>query len=659
MKFPAIDHLLTGTAVAVSALKTNENSGVGEYLDLMKLADWCAKTGIEVIQLLPVNDTGFETSPYAALSAFALHPLFIRLSALPGAHLFAKDIEQVREWHKDAASINFFNILKDKWAVFDKIFDKQFDLIDKDADLAAWIKANPWVIEYSVFSVLKHRNQLNGWQSWKEMREPSAKDIQKFWDAAKNRKECLLFAWLQYQAEKQFIEAAVYCGKKGVSLKGDLPILLNEDSADVWAHPELFDLSMRAGAPPDAFSAEGQNWGFPTYRWDNLAKQDYQWWKDRLKQADKFYHAYRIDHVLGFFRIWATAAAESSALLGYFNPVQTISRNQLTARGFDEGRITWLSQPHIYGQELRDRLGHEWETALAQALVRIGSEDLFKFKPEIKGEKALAALTLSEGAKAALGSFWRNRTLIDLGNNAFLPIYTYRGTRGYDSLSQDEKWRFDNLVAETAAQSEAIWEKQGDKLMKLMTTTTPMLVCAEDLGVIPDCVPVVLARHEILSLKIVRWAREYKKPGEPYLPIGQYPLLSVCTPSVHDTSTLRQWWLEDAQKAACLDSLGLHGLSGQYTVETAEKVLGAIAGTSSLLCMFAIQDLFALKGDYLTANPAEERVNTPGTVSPANWNYKIKPSLETLIADKDFTQKIETLTKGRKARKVKLSKAGK
>ena len=593
MKFPKIKSYLTGVAVPLSSLKTQENSGIGEFPDLKILGQWCHSTGINLIQLLPLSDTGFEPSPYSALSAFALHPIYLRLSDVPGAGEFTGEITELRTKYADLSAVAFQEILGDKLSILKKIFAKNFSSWEKSEDLHAYIKKNPWIVEYSVFSTLKHRRNLAGWQDWPDFQTPKKTEIEKFWKDEKNQHEVLFFSWIQYLCEAQLSSAAQELQTLGVSLKGDIPILINEDSHDVWANPELFSLHLRAGAPPDGGSPEGQNWGFPIYRWENLAKDNFKWWKERIKQADKFYHAYRIDHVLGFFRIWATPSANHSANLGYFLPHKTLKTPELLNLGFDEGRITWLSEPHIFGNELREALGDEATRVIGLCLSQVGTEDLYRFKSEVTGEKSISRMDLSEKAKQVVYTWFRNRTLMKVGDGEYIPLYTYYATRGYDSLGQEEKWNFDKLIQEALLDSETLWEKQGNELMDFMKNTTEMLVCAEDLGVIPDCVPRVLASHEILGLKIVRWARNWNHPGQPYYPVKNYPLLSVCTPSVHDTSSLRQWWDEEKDHRDFLEALDLVEESHQhYTPELAQKIITGLLGTSSLLAIFAIQDQF-------------------------------------------------------------------
>ncbi len=355
----------------------------------------------------------------------------------------------------------------------------------------------------------------------------------------------------------------------GVYLKGDLPILMSVDSADVWAYRKYFDLGALAGAPPDMFSPDGQNWGFPVYNWDNLGKDDYRWWKERLRQAGKFFHAFRIDHVLGFFRIWRIPRGEVTGLLGRFSPSVGLSPQDMQELGFDAGRLRWLSVPHMSGAELKAALGPEAPRVAELWLRRVGTEDLYNLAPEIDSESAIHALAEPPEVKRFLLSWHANRALLgeSAGEDpvgARFPSWYMDRARGFQSLSEEEKSKLHALIDRRRRESEEVWESRGRELLAILRGGTDMLVCAEDLGDVPRCVPRVLAELGILGLRIVRWSREYEQagPGEPaaFIAPARYPPLTVCTPSVHDTSTIRGWWEEDAaERELFFRSLGEKG----------------------------------------------------------------------------------------------------
>ena len=650
MVFPRFTHPITGVVVPVSALRSKECAGIGEFPDLVLLARWAVDIGIKLIQILPVNDTGYERSPYSALSAFALHPIYARLNLFPeateGPETISAEIDQLRKAHRHQTIIDFDAVLSSKMMILRKMWETSSSLSRKEA--ARWADDNPWVMSYALFSLLKEENGLNSWIDWEKYRNPDSKDPKKLWKKRKHDAE--FWVWLQWRLEKQFREVSRQLEELGVALKGDIPILITDDSADLWAERRNFNLKMRAGAPPDAGSPGGQNWGFPTYNWIYLEGTDYRWWRERIDQAAKFYHAYRIDHVLGFFRIWAVPENDIAALGGRYEPPVPINAADLNALGFDEGRITWLSMSHFPKEELREVFGEEWESVVG-LLHQVGSEDLWRETRHGPTERDVEASALSDGGKETLKQLLRNRTLIDIGENAYVPAWNYQASRGWNSLSDDERAALDELIRRRDRKSEALWEETGRRLLKMMKSDGSMLVCAEDLGSVPDFVPGVLNDLGILGLKVVRWARMWDRPGEPYIPFSEYPELSVATGSVHDSTTIRGWLAAEAQNdvelrrvMAVAPATKLSGVSG------CRQVLEKIQDSNSLITAHPLQDLLALDPSCTSENPAEERINVPGTVEPTNWCWRMIPELEHLKDNSDLNYMMRALCAGREVR---------
>jgi len=653
MKFPPIEHKLTGVVVPVFSLRSEKSCGIGEFADLVPLGKWCRETGLDLIQILPVNDTGYQESPYSALSAFALHPVFMRLEDIPESKGFIKDIDLLRKSVEPQKRVDFAAVLSGKLDILKKIFDKNRSIYKKDESITLWMNQNPWVRNYAIFSTIRSGNLLASWKEWKKHRNPTAKNLESLW--VEHEEKNLFHVWVQYHLEKQLKLAADTLDSMGISLKGDIPILMNEDSCDVWAERDFFDLSLSAGAPPDMFSTDGQNWGFPVYDWKSLKENDFGWWRKRLKQAAKFYHAYRIDHVLGFFRLWNVPYHMVSGSMGFFNPSAYISREDLEKIGFDDGRITWLSRPHVYEHELRDRLGHEAEAVINLCMERIGNENLFLFNETYASEKVLYRSDLSDRAKSVLGEMIKNVTLLPVDNDNFSLTWSFRDTRGFESLSQWEKERVEELSARCGSEAEQIWEENAVNLLSFMKDTTDMLVCAEDLGAVPNCVPSVLQKLNILGLKVVRWAREWAKEGQPYIKVGEYPQLSVCTPAVHDSTTLKQWWYEEKDKGALARGLDIPELPFEDPTEEAVRLfLEALFKSSAAICMIQLQDFFALDNDICDGDIHFERINIPGTVQDVNWSYRMGLTLEELIRSKTLKERISTLVDLRKKHKISL-----
>jgi 4-alpha-glucanotransferase len=664
---------LIGTVAPVGALRSAESTGVGEFPDLIEFAELCGKAGVGLIQILPVNDTGYESSPYSALTVFALHPLYLRISDLPevraGSPEFLQKARALGKEFEGETRFPFEKILRAKMSLLREIYAANKKEIAGKAEggaLGKWIEENPWIKEYAVYRRLKESNGEKSWQEWPSFRQVTAADIEAFWNDGKLRGEHLFWAWLQEALDVQFSKAAAAIAAKGILLEGDLPILINEDSCDVWAHPEYFHLELSAGAPPDIYSSEGQNWGFPIYNWEALAKTDYDWWRKRLKAAEKYYQAYRIDHVLGFFRIWASHRKDISAALGRFVPYIPIKKEELAALGFDDNRIRWLSLPHIPTGEVWDALRNNWgrayteqeiaaeaERAFSAALNRIGGEELWLFNESIQGEKDIVALGLHPAAQNYLFYAWRNRVFFEHGKGDFFPIWEYRLCRAYASLSGEEKSGLEELLAKHNADSEAIWEKQGKKLLSIISESSSMLPCAEDLGEVPDCVPRVLTKLKILGLRVVRWHREKGSPNSPFVPFEDYPELSVCTAAVHDSSTLREWWEREVDQQGFCGFIGYPSLPRIYNPGVAKVLLQRMASAASRFRVFQIQDLLHLSPRWYAEDPASERINVPGTVAPSNWTYRLPAPIEEIAKDEDLIQAVSDLAQVAPAKRKK------
>ena len=292
-----------GTAIPVFSLRSADDFGIGDFRDLRPLVDWAAATGQCVVQLLPVNDTtrkgGWEDSyPYSPVSTFALHPLYLRLQDL--------GIRADAAFKREQAALNalpeldYPRVFKAKMSRIRKAWEARGAKDCASAAYRKFIRENAgWLPEYAEFC------------------------------ARRDKQEPEYYCWMQYHLDKQFYEEVSYARSRGVSLKGDLPIGVSADSAEAYWHPEYFNLDSSTGAPPDYFSTDGQNWGFPTYNWEEMAKDDFAWWKARLRKMSRYFDAFRIDHILGFFRIWEIPVGQRSGMMGHFNPALPYSADEI------------------------------------------------------------------------------------------------------------------------------------------------------------------------------------------------------------------------------------------------------------------------------------------------------------------------------------------
>ncbi|MDR2541900.1 MAG: 4-alpha-glucanotransferase [Treponema sp.] len=672
----ATNKRLIGVAVPVGALRTKNGMGVGEFSDLGDFALLCKRMKIGLIQILPVNDTGFDSSPYFSLTAFALHPIYLRIDELDefeaASSTLKRRVKTARNKFDKDVRYSHYKILKEKLEILREIFSENKAAIKKSAKkgssgiLAAWIEKNAWVKQYAVYRRLKELNDLKSWKEWKEHRIVTRKEIEGFWNDEKLSEEHLFWVWLQYALDNQFSNAVKKIREAGIVLKGDIPILMNEDSCDVWAYPELYNQSLSAGAPPDMFNPDGQNWGFPIYNWEAHEQDDFAWWKNRLAVASKYYEAYRIDHVLGFFHIWASTYNDYSSALGRFIPYIPVAARDLKKLGFDKDRIRWVSQSHLLTGEVWDALKNNWgsqyteeeikaaaDDVFSKALNRIKNEDIWLFNKNIKGEKDIDALGLHPAVRNYLFAKWRDRVFLEYEKGLFTPTWLYKTTSAYKSFSEEEKKAIEELLAKHEKKSEKVWETLARKLLTVLAESSPMLPCAEDLGAVPNCLPKVLSKLKILSLKLMRWYTDPDKEGEPYVPFEDYPPLSVCTPAVHDSSTLRQWWEKEADQKKYANLLGVPSLPKVFNPGTAKIILSKAASARSRFRIFQIQDIMHLSSNWYSENPVDERINVPGTLNDFNWTYRLPTTIAKIARDKELIKSVRELSRIKPAKKIK------
>jgi 4-alpha-glucanotransferase len=641
---------LIGVVVPLGALRGEADAGIGEFPDLVEFAKLCKRMNVGLIQILPVNDTGFDSSPYSALSAFALNPIYLSIAGVEGALPYKKKWDDLRAEFESEIRFPYYKIASAKLELLRRIFNDNVDKIKRDVKIDIWIQKNEWVKTYAVFRRLKDKNGGKSWKEWKVFQKVCAKQIESLWNDPAHRQEHLFWVWLQVNLDSQFKAAADQIAGMGIILKGDLPILMNMDSCDVWAHPEYFYTKFSAGAPPDMYSAAGQNWGFPIYNWTAQAKDGYSWWRSRIKTAEKYYKALRVDHILGFFRIWAINRRYGSAAMGRFIPFAPIKKQELAALGFDEGRMCWITTPHIPTHEVWDAVkrdgGSDYDArrVFDLALDRIGNEELWLFKKAVKGDREIMALDIHPAAKIYLKKEFGNRIFRECDKDTYSFIWNYRDSRQYATLSYDELGKIEGLLEEKNCISQIKWETNAEKILSALMRDSSLLICAEDLGVQMDCVPRVLKKLGILSLKVVRWERVWKEPGNPYIPYAEYPELSVCTTSVHDSSTLREWWDGEAEQAVFAAFNGTPSLPKSYNPGTARIFLRQAASAGSRLRIFPLIDLLHLTPRWYASDPASERINVPGTCNEFNWTWRLPATIAEIASDSEFVNAVSELS---------------
>ena len=681
----------TGVAVPLSALRTESAPVIGEFSSLIEFADFAKKAGLSVIQLLPVLDTGTQSSPYSSLSAFALHPMYIRLSEIDYFKpCYDKDTSFRRTYdlflqHKKDERFDYDFVTNTKDYLLRRMFavlsntthPKKFDeMFDR---LLSFIKENEdWLPYYCVYKHFKQRFLQASWKEWgKTFRNMSKEKIWEIWTDKTLEADLYYYAWVQFTAFKQFKKAADYVKSLGITLKGDLPILLNEDSCDVWAFGDVFNQKARAGSPPDGDNPTGQNWGFPCYDFPSQEKNNFAWWRRRISIAAQFFSAYRLDHIPGFFRLWTIPEGELTAEMGHTEPCAPISESQLVKAGFSKERIRWLSQPHIPTEDFIRLIGDPEATREILGLLceRIGREELWLFKASVKSEADIRKISLEKynidssiqiEIFRRLGSWWKNRTLLEIAKNKFVPLWKYGESRAWASLSEGEKSILNELFAENSKKQEKLWQKQAEKIFTALTSESEMVACGEDLGVFIPCMEEVLDEFGILGLKVTRWCREWEKEDQPFQDVHSYRKLSVVTPSVHDSSTFREWYdtelkrmvidiphkysnlfIDDLKKTEqdffIVDKDTPH-FSEKLDPKTCENLFTVYAETSGAWFIPPLQDWLYLDSKYYGADAKQERINIPGTVSAFNWTWRMCVPVEKLSANSKLIGKIKRIT---------------
>lgn len=661
MRYLANGRRMFGLSVPLGSLRSRATQAVGEYTDLPKLGALCVQAGMNLIQLLPVQDSGAQSSPYSALSAFALHPIYLNLEALPEARTCSKALPAWKKAEKafgDDARFKYEEVLDAKLAALRAVYEASKEDPGTADAIARFALDRPWANTYALYKTLKELNDGRSWVDWSEYRDPAPEQLATLLRKPELRAGISYHLWVQARCAEQFKEATGRLAAAGIQLLGDLPILMNEDSADVWVGRDNFILGLKAGAPPDMFAELGQNWGFPIYDWPSMEARGLDFWRLRVAEADRYYSAYRIDHVLGFFRIWALSAYDTSGALGRFVPGARLDTATLIRAGFDQARIRWLSEPHLRSLELYEvaygavmdhpKASEQLRKAVDLALERVGSEELFRFKPAIRGERDLESLDLDSRLRSYLLTRWRDRVLVPLpeegigpGGASLVPAWRAESATAWSTLSDDEKNRLRSLFGRLDGDNLALWKTEGHRLLSALAGASEMLVCAEDLGAVPPGVAETLGSLGMLGLRIPRWTRNWVEAGQPYIPLLEYPELSACAPSVHDTSTLRQWWkdeLDDSARMAFARSYLPSWLDVPTDLgsQAIEDMLCALSGAASRLFVTQLQDYLDLSERWRSADPAQDRVNVPGRVDGWNWTWRMPCLLGDLAEDRSW-----------------------
>ena len=650
-----------GTAVPVFSLRSEKSFGVGEFNDLKALVDWAALTGQKVLQLLPVNDTTMtgtweDSYPYNANSSFALHPQFI--------HLPAAGVEEDEEYVSLRNELNalpevdYEKVNNEKRRLLGKAFARTGRRVTATKAYRKFVEENAsWLLPYAAFCTLRDEYGTADFTRWKATKDKAAVKAGAASDAdwsaydrasvekymAEHKKEIDFHCFVQYHLHCQLVEARDYAHSKGIIFKGDLPIGVSRTSADAWVNRRLFHLDSQAGAPPDAFSTEGQNWGFPTYNWEEMSKDGYSWWKDRLAKMSQYFDSFRIDHILGFFRIWEIPVSAVHGLLGHFNPAMPYSSEELARLGFDmsSGRY---SEPYI-DDSLIDGVFGDLADKVRSRCMKDG-----RLKPEYSTQrKVLEKFPAKDGEQAVL----REGLMHIIDNVLFVedprrkgmwhPRIAAQYTYSYGLLDEYRRRAFDRLYDDFFyRRHNAFWKESAMRKLPSLLSATGMLACGEDLGMIPDCVPDVMNEYQILSLEIQRMP---KNPQETFADPAHYPYRSVCTTSTHDMNPIRAWWEEDRSVTARFwhEVLGGQGDAPWFCEPwICRRIVEMHLESPSMLAILPLQDWLSMDGDIRLEDPSKERINIPA-VSRHYWRYRMHLTLESLLGQTGFNSALRDM----------------
>ena len=669
--FPQYPWKGAGVAIPVFALRRDDGFGVGEFTDLKLLVDWAVETGMRLIQILPVNDTvakhtWMDSYPYAAISVYALHPIYINLLEIGklDSDINQQIIEAQGKYLNSLKRIDYEAVMALKSRFFKLIYDQKKKEFLNDPEFLAFFNDNKhWLEPYAAFSYLRDLFNTPDFSRWGEYSKPSDELLAHLTDPkAAHYDDIAVHYFIQYHAHLQLNKAAEYARSKGVVLKGDIPIGIFRNSADAWLSPDLYHMDCQAGAPPDDFSVKGQNWRFPTYNWDEMAKDNYGWWQQRLRHLTHYFDAFRIDHILGFFRIWEIPATQVEGLMGYFNPSIPYYRDELQNRGiwFDEKR---LCQPYIREHFLYERFGDLTGFVKANYLVESGFqcydlhpdydtqvkvENKLRVEPDATPEMRGRMERITQGLYSLISEIvFLHAPGTD--GNAFFPRHTMHFTRSFQELDNHTKHVINEIYLDYFyKRNEEFWRGKAMEKLPVLKKATNMLLCGEDLGMVPACVPSVMNELGILSLEVQRMPKD---PKITFAHPASYPYLSVATPSSHDTSTIRGWWEENSALSQRFyneilgNSFGSPFFCEPYIVK---QIVVQHLYSPSMWAIFAIQDLLGMDGGLRLQNAGAERINNPGNPNHY-WRYRMHLSLENLMGETRFNQvvKEQLLASGR------------
>ena len=612
---------LAGVSVPVFSLRSEHSYGVGDFGDLRRLVDWAVATGMKVIQVLPVNDTSnshqwADSCPYNITSGFALHPHYVDLEAAGTLRSKTRMTQFLRRRQElNALPYSDYEAVdRVKSEYLRQLFEEQGKTVMASKDFKAFVAANEdWLKPYAAFVWANRPHEAY---------------------------------YIQYLLHTQLKAAADYARSKGVVLKGDLPIGLSRDSVEARSQSDLFHLDSQAGAPPDVFSQQGQNWGFPTYNWtEDLSRA----LRRRLSHLSQYFDALRMDHILGYFRVWEIPEDAVYGVLGHFSPSLPLTVGEIEYFGLPF-RKELFTRPFINDRLIERLFGIHAQYVRDNCLIR-KAYNLYDLKDEYSTQRRVA---FAFAERRDENSLWIRDGLMRLISNVLFvedprqqemyhPRIGVINEPVFDALSAEERDAFMRLYNNYFHQRHSFyWGQQALKRLPAMMRDSRMLFCAEDLGMLPDCVEPVLDQLRILTLEVQQLP---KQQGFEYAHLEANPVRSVCTITTHDMAPLRLWWQENPERRQryYVTMLQKEGRAPeQLPAHLAEEIIARHLYCPSMLCVLSLQDWLSMDGDLRSKHPQDERVNTPS--DPYNrWQYRMHLTIEQLIAATHYNNKVKTM----------------
>ncbi len=647
----------TGVAIPVFSLRSENSFGTGEFNDIKLLVDWAKQTGIKLIQLLPVNDTTAthtwtDSYPYAAVTAFGLHPLFLNLDEVAGMEEadILHPLKEIQIKLNALPEVDYEQVMKYKFATIKQLFNEQKADFKNDVKYFEFFDLNRhWLVPYAVFCYLRDKYSNADYSKWPANNRYVEIEVQELASPGNAEyDEIALHYFIQYHLHLQLSSATAYAHKNGIAVKGDLPIGIFRYSCDAWMAPELYNMDAQAGAPPDDFAVTGQNWGFPTYNWKKMQEDDFAWWRQRFEQMSTYFDVFRIDHILGFFRIWSIPLNAVEGILGHFVPSLPIHINELFQNNISYQYHRYC-KPYITESILQEKSG-AYSHYVKENFLNV-DDGLFVLKPEFDTQrkvdnyfKTLPETVSNKLIQQGLFDLISNIILIEEEGSQMQQFHCRIGmenTASFRDLDEYSKQKLKELyINYFFRRQDDFWRKQAMDKLPALKRSTDMLVCGEDLGMVPDCVPDVMKQLGLLSLEIQRMP---KQTTSLFFSPADAPFLSVVTPSTHDMSTIRGWWEEDQYKTQQFYNTML-GLFGQAplncTPEINNKIILQHLYSPAMWSIFQLQDILGSSETLRKNNFNEERINIPA--NPKHyWRYRMHLTLEALIKETGFNQELK------------------